>query len=79
MIDLDSANAQQDSQDFATSCLEGQYRIETRPSLFNKRTVNPAVLAIACIRSALGSVIGGWKRLSGVPGGVSVSFMGMAG
>ena len=36
VIDLDSANAQEDSQDLATGCLEGQYRIQTRPSLFDK-------------------------------------------
>src|SRR5579872_435927 len=31
------------------------------------------------MRSALGSVIGGWKRFGGVPGGVSVSLTGIAG
>src|SRR5438132_13473808 len=39
VIGLDSANAQQDSQDLATGCLEGQYGIEARASLFNKRKV----------------------------------------
>jgi hypothetical protein len=47
VVNFDSANAQQDSQNLVTGCFECERRIETGAALLDKREVNPAVLAIA--------------------------------
>jgi len=41
MVDLDSTNAHQDSQDFRVSRLEGERRIQARSALLDKRKVKP--------------------------------------
>src|ERR1700674_2115894 len=39
VVNLDSANAHQDSQDLSIGCLEGQRWIQARPTLLDKRKV----------------------------------------
>ena len=76
VVDLDSANAHQDSQNFRVGRLEGQRRIQARPTLLDECKVKARRvcnrLYPCLLRGRWGT---GWVGV----GGVSLSFSGMAG
>src|ERR1700688_4458636 len=70
MVDLNSANAHQDSQDFEVGRFEGQRRIQARPALLDERKVESRRVCNRLHAGFLRSHRGDWLGL--VRGGVGV-------
>src|SRR5258706_16154213 len=65
VVDLDSANAHHDSQDFGVGRLEDQRRIQTRPTLLDERKVKPRGVCNRLHASLLRGRRGDRLRLAG--------------